>query len=110
VKINGDKASAGFPIEKNDKPSRMPSKSGAGELARLMDTADDLELTGNGKAAAVFNALRESNVDASNSLTDELDTIREKLSALTGRLLSSPQQALSAQANLDSETVSRLVS
>lgn len=107
MKINGDRMSAGFPVEKNDKPSRTPSKSAVSESARFVPAGDELELTG--KSAAVFNALREATGGSAESPADELDTIKSKLAVLKSNMLSNPAEALSAHTGLDSETVARLV-
>jgi hypothetical protein len=108
VKINGDRTSAGLPLEKNEKSSRTVSKTGTGESAKLAQTSDELELTS--KSSVIFNTLRGAQENVSESSGDELASIRTKLSALTGSMLANPTEALAAQGNLNAESVALLVS
>jgi gamma-glutamylcysteine synthetase len=110
MKIFGVQSASGYSSEKSEKQRRVQaSKSDAGDSALLFEPGDDLELTG--KKAAVLNSVHESNIEAAYSAPDtgDLSVIRQKLMTVNNRILNNPFEALSAQANLTTETVAGLI-
>jgi hypothetical protein len=110
MKIYGDRASAGIPAEKNEKPAKLPQPSKSGSSTAFIDTKDDLELTG--KKVAVSDPVRETelaNTDALEFDAGEVPVMKQKLQALSSYILSNPAEALSAQANLNPDMVAGLI-
>lgn len=112
MKIYGDKATPGYVPEKNEaqgKISKTP-KSDADKGVQHAMAGDDLELTS--KKVPVMNATRETNIGSSSSLefdVGEVPMIKQKLMFINESIINNPIAALSAQANLNSETVARLL-
>lgn len=109
MKINVDRSSAGFAAEKYEKQSKTPQVSKP-EVSAAFDTKDEVELTS--KKAAILDDVRESNVGSSSSVSfdaSQIPMLKQRLQFFTDYALSNPTEALSAQANLNSETVAKLV-
>ena len=115
LRINIDRASAGFPAEKTEKnemPGKIaPSVKGDTAVGTLPDEKKDtLELSG--RRLAMLNSVREANmasVSSTESAAENLSAIKQKLASLNNYIQENPQEALSAQANLNPETVARLI-
>jgi hypothetical protein len=112
MRINVDRASAGFPSEKNEKPGKItPSfRSDAASGAQTDETRDELELTN--RRTAILDSVRETNmaaVSSTESAAGNLSAIKQRLASLNNYIQENPIEALSAHANLDPETVARLI-
>ena len=114
MKIHFDRTSAGFTAEKSEKTGKIAQAAKSDVLvstsAAMPDTQDAVELSN--RKIAVLNSVRESNVDALSAETgpEQFKAMRSRLASITGYMQDNPQEALAAHANLDPETVTRLIS
>ncbi len=110
MKINADRTAAGFAAENNDKQTKLPQNSKSVVNEFFTGTKDDLELT-SGKPA-VLNQVGETNVWSASSAQSgagDMDSMKQLLSRVSNYIHNNPAEALSAQANLNSETVAGLI-
>lgn len=112
MKIYSDKTTPGYVPEKNETQSRISKtpKSAADMSDQVSVVGDDLELTS--KKGAVMNTAREVKIGKSSSVefdVGEVPMMKQKLMFINESILKYPAAALSAQANLNSETVASLL-
>ncbi len=110
MKIINDSISPGLMPEKNETQSRVSKKPVSDKSAPIAPAADELELTG--KKAPAVNQLREvetANADAVEFDINEVPMIKLKLAVLNNYILNNTSEALSAQANINAETVAGLI-
>lgn len=112
MKIYGDKTTPGYIPEKNEPQGRISKtpKSDTDKNTQVAVSGDDLALTG--KKVPVMNTTRETNIGSSSPVefdVGEVPMMKQKLMFINESILNYPAEALSAQANLNSETVARLL-
>jgi hypothetical protein len=106
MKIQPDRITAGFTAEKTEKQSKLP-QTAKPVSSPLVDTKDAYEMTS--KKAAVLNAARETAEPYQIPDEEMLKAVRERLAIVNRYMLKNPDEALSAQANLNADTVADLV-
>ena len=112
MRITIDRASAGFPSEMNELSGKtaLSSKTDTAAGVQPDESQDALELTS--RRTAMIDSVRETNmaaVSSTASAAGNLSAIKQKLAVLNNYIQENPLEALSAHANLDPETVARLI-
>lgn len=109
MKISGDKSAPGYISEKNETQGRVSKnpKSASAKSAQVALTADELELTN--KKAPALTPVRDTVENATSVDFEVTEMFKQELAAINNYIRSNPAEALSAQANLKSETVARLI-
>ncbi len=112
MKIFNDKTTPGYIPEKNETQGRISKspKSGSEKNVQVVQTSDELELSS--QKVPVMSTMRETDIGGSPSFefdAGDVPMIKQKISFVNGYILNNPLEALSAQANLNSESVARLV-
>ena len=112
MKVSFDRSSAGFGAQKSEmtgKIAQLPKTEAPKEAQAAVGAKDELELSM--RKTAVLGSVREANLASASteSGADRLNAIKQKLATLNDYILDNPAEAFSAQANLNSGTVARLV-
>lgn len=112
MKINGDKTTPGYISEKSEMQGRASktSKTISDKSAKIVLTEDELALTGKKETATV--PMRETDIGYTTSVdfdVREVPMLKQRIEMINNYILKNPLAALSAQANLNSESVASLL-
>ena len=112
MKIYSDKTAPGYIPDKNEiqgRASKNP-KSVSDKNAKVVLTGDELELTG--KKVTDMSSARATGTGHTSSVefdVSQVPMMQQKLAFVNNYIMNNPAEALTAQANMNPDTVARLI-